>query len=115
MPPAVLGALSFLLLRDNDSAVRGIAGFGLAVLAAPGLLVAGVPLRSGAGVYLAAAVGSAVLWFVVGVVAAHRATANPTATWRHFWREYALLMLAAWIGVGVALMMANLLLGRLLF
>ncbi len=66
VPPAVLGCVSLLLLRGHTSLARGVGGFVAAVLAAPGLLVAGVPLRSGRGVYLAAVVGSAVLWMIVG-------------------------------------------------
>ena len=64
VPPAILGAISLLLLRQHTSLVRGVAGFLTAVFAAPGLLVVGAPLRSGRGVYLLAIAGSAVLWMV---------------------------------------------------
>ena len=45
VPPALLGAISLLLLRGHTSLVRGVAGFLTAVLAAPGLAVqTGTPL-----------------------------------------------------------------------
>jgi hypothetical protein len=115
VPPAVLGAISLLLLRSHTSLVRGVAGFLTAVLAAPGLLVAGAPLRSGRGVYLAAVAGSAVLWMIVGAIAAARATRVPVASWRDYWREYVWLAAGVWLGVVVALTAVNLIFGRALF
>ena len=115
LPPAALGLFSLLLLRGNTSLGRGIAGFLAAVLAAPGLLVAGAPLRSGSGVYLGAVVGSAVLWMIVGAVAARRATRLPVASWRDYWREYAWLAVGVWLGVIAALVAVNLIFGRALF
>ena len=94
LPPALLGVVALLLLRGHTSLVRGVAGFLTAVLAAPGLLVAGVPLRSGRGVYLAAVVGQR------RAVDARRRDrgaaghARPVASWRDFWREY------LWLAVG---------------
>lgn len=115
LPPGVLGLLSLLLLRGHTSLVRGIGGFLTAVLAAPGLLVAGAPLRSGRSVYLGAVVGSAVLWMVVGAIASRRATRVPAASWRDFWREYAWLAFGVWIGVVAALVSVDLVFGRALF
>jgi hypothetical protein len=107
--------MSLLLLRGHTSFVRGIAGFLTAVFAAPGLLVAGVPLRSGLGIYLAAIAGSAALWMLVGVAAALRATQIPVASWRDYWREYAWLAAGVWLGVLAALVVVNLIFGRALF
>ena len=115
LPPGVLGAVALLLLRSHTSLVRGVAGFLAAVLAAPGLLVVGAPLRSGRGVYLAAIVGSAVLWMLIGAIAARRATRVPVASWRDFWREYLWLAIGVWLGVVVALIAVNLVFGRALF
>lgn len=115
IPPGVLGGFSLLLLSSHTSLVRGVAGFLTAVLAVPGLLVAGAPLRSGRGVYLGAIVGSAVLWMLVGAVAARRATRVPAASWRDFWREYLWLAVGVWLGVIVALAAVNLVFGRALF
>ena len=115
VPPGVLGAISLLLLRGHTSLVRGVAGFLTAVLAAPGLLVAGAPLRSGGKVYLGAIVGSALLWMVVGAISAKRATRLPVASWRDYWREYVWLAAGVWLGVVVALVAVNLVFGRALF
>ena len=95
--------------------VRGIAGFLTAVLAAPGLLVVGAPLRSGGGVYLGAIVGSAVLWMIVGAISSRKATRVPAASWRDYWHEYVWLALGVWLGVIVALAAVNLIFGRALF
>lgn len=116
VPPALLGLAGALLLRgNNDSTARGLGGFALAVLAAPGLLVAGVPLRHGNAVLLGAAAGSALMWFVLGVVASRRATAVPVCSWRDFWREYLWLAAGVWLGVLGAGLAANLVMGRALF
>ena len=115
IPPGVLGAISLLLLRGHTSLVRGVGGFLTAVMAAPGLLVAGAPLRSGGKVYLGAIVGSAVLWMIVGAISAKRATRLPAASWRDYWREYVWLAAGVWLGVVVALLVVNLIFGRALF
>lgn len=114
VPPGVLGGAALLLLRGNESTVRGLAGFLLAVLAAPVLLLLGAPLEGGDSLYVAAAVASGVLWLTIGVVASRRATRSPVASWRDFWREYLWLAGGVWIGVLGALVAANLLLGRTL-
>ena len=114
-PPAVMGLLALLLLNGSTSAGRGLPGFLLAILAAPALLVFGVPLTSGAGTYLAAALLSAVLWLAIGVVASRRATRSPAPRWSDFWREWAWPAAGVWLGVVVALLVADLALGKALF
>ncbi|MEP7046426.1 MAG: hypothetical protein ABI949_07105 [Ilumatobacteraceae bacterium] len=115
IPPGVLGIAAMLLLRGHTSLVRGIAGFLLAVMAAPGLLVAGAPLRSGQAVYLGAVLASAVLWLIVGTISSRRATRVPAASWRDFWHEYVWMAAGVWLGVIVALAAVNLIFGRALF
>jgi hypothetical protein len=115
VPPGILGVVSLLLLRGHTSLVRGIVGFLTAILAAPGLLVAGAPLRSGRSVYLGAVVGSAVLWMIVGAIAARRATRMPAASWRDYWHEYIWLAAGVVLGVVLALGTVNLIFGRALF
>ena len=110
--PAVLGGVAWMLRHDNTSTTRGIASFGTAILAAPTLLVAGVPLRTGLGLYLAAIAMSVALWFAIGTFAAYRAGKGGPRTWKRFWGEYAWMLAAVWIGVVVALGAANLILGR---
>ncbi|MBI4884318.1 MAG: hypothetical protein HY826_09730 [Actinobacteria bacterium] len=109
--PMTAGSLGLLLLRDNTQTWRGAGGFLLAVLAAPGLLVAGAPLTSGSS-YTLAVLGSAVLWIGLGAIAARMATRTPVATWRDFWHEYMWLAGGIWVGVVVALVATNLILGR---
>jgi hypothetical protein len=111
VPPALMGAIALLLLRGNTSStMRGVLGFLLAVLAAPGLLVGGAPLASG-GMYLLAIAGSAVLWAAIGIAATRRATRTPVATWGDFWKDYLSLAGAVWLGTVAALVAANLILG----
>jgi hypothetical protein len=112
VPPAALGVCALLLLRGNtNSTVRGVLGFLLAILSAPGLLVAGAPLTSGAGTYGAAIAASGLVWLLLGFAASRRATSRPAATWGDFWREYLWLAGAVWLGVVGALVAANLILG----
>jgi hypothetical protein len=114
LPPAALAGVSWLLLRNNESTARGVLSFLFAVLAAPGLLVAGVPLSGSPGSHPLAIAGSVILWLALGVVASRRATREPAASWRDFWRDYLWLAGGVWIGVVGALVAANLLLGRTL-
>lgn len=115
IPAAVMGLLALVLLHGSTSTGRGIPGFALAVLAAPGLLAVGVPLATGTGRYGLAIAASAVLWFAIGVIAARRSTRSPVATWRDFWREWAWPAAGVWLGVGVALGIAKLTVGGALF
>jgi hypothetical protein len=112
LPAGALGLLAWLLVKGSESATRGIPGFGLAVLAAPTLLVVGIPMRSGTGRYVLAGATSALLWLLLGFAAARRATRRPAATWRDFWREFAWLAGGVWLGVVLALVAADLVLGR---
>ena len=102
------------MLRQNDSTLRGVLAFLLAVLAAPVLLVAGVPLSGGPGDHAWAVLASVAMWLLLGVLAARRATRIPAASWRDFWRDYIWLASGVWLGVVGALVAANLLLGRTL-
>jgi hypothetical protein len=114
IPPGVLGLLSWLLIRNSASTAKGVGGFVLGALAAPGLLVAGIPL-SATSRYVPAILGSIVLWVALGALAAWRATRRPVAGWREFWREYLWLAIPTWAGVLAALLVANLVLGQALF
>ncbi len=108
--PAAIGLLGLLLLRNNTQPWRGLGGFLLAIFAAPALLVAGAPLTTGHS-YTLALLGSCALWILLGTVASRMATRTPVATWRDYWREYFWLAGAVWIGVVVAVVAANLILG----
>ena len=108
--PAMIGLIGLLLLRNNTQTWRGIGGFLLAIVAAPVLLVTGAPLTTGHS-YTLALLGSAALWVLLGTIASRMATRTPVATWRDFWREYLWLAGGVWVGIGVALVAANLILG----
>jgi hypothetical protein len=116
LPAALLGGVGTLLLATNKgSTVRGLGGFVLCVLGAPGLIVAGVPLRAGSTATLAGVVGSIVLWFVIGTIAATRAARRPVCGWRDYWREFLWIAAGVWVGVAGAGLAANLVTGRALF
>lgn len=114
-PAAVLGLLAMALLRNNQSTGRGGVGFVAALLASPCIVFAGLPLNSGSGLWAATTVGSIVLWLLIGMLAARRATQSPVATWRNFWREYAWPATGVWIGALAAFVIADVALGRALF
>jgi hypothetical protein len=78
---------------------KGKAGFVLAEFAAPTLLAVGYPLESSPTRLLVAGITSAILWLAVGAWATTRALRSPIATWRDWWREYLVLLVAVWIGV----------------
>ena len=114
VPPACAGAIAWLLVHSNGGTLRGVVGFLLAVMAAPTLLMAGIPLATGTPLTLLALAAGALLWFALSTVAARRATRTPVATWADFWREYAWLAGAVAAGAVLALVAANLVLGRAL-
>jgi hypothetical protein len=113
VPPALIGAVAIVVLQGSTSTARGVLGFVLAVLAAPLLPAFGVPLRTGSGAVTAAVAASALLWFVLGVIAAARATRH-LGGWGRYWVEYLWLAACAWSGALLALVAANLVLGRVL-
>jgi hypothetical protein len=111
----VVGLVALVVLAGSDSPVRGVPGFILAVLVAPGVLVFGAPLAHGPVVYLGGVVVSLACWTLLGALAARRATRRAAATWSDYWRELAWLAGSMWVGLLVALLVADLALGRSLF
>lgn len=111
VPPAIVGAVALLLLRDNTALSRGLGGFLAALFAAPVLPILGVPFED-SSVYLPAVVASGVVWILLGVIASRRATRGPIATWRDFWGQMIWLIAGVWVGVVLALVIANVVLGR---
>lgn len=112
--PAILGVASVVLLRGSTTATTGVGGFLLALLAAPLLPAFGAPLRPGTGAVVAAVAASAVLWLLLGTFAAQRATRSASAGWGRFWSELVWLTACAWLGAVLAVVAANLVLGRVL-
>lgn len=112
--PAVVGGFAYGSLRLSDSAWSGAVGLVGGVLAAPGLLAAGAPFGD-RGLYPIAVVASGVMWLAVGFLASRRATRNPLATWGDYWRHYLWLAGGIWVGAGVALGIATVVIGDSLY
>lgn len=100
--PASLLGIGAALLQWTGSAVRGFGGFLLTALAAPTMLLVGVPVSGGTPRYVLAAATSLVLWLGIGAWASARATRNVVAGWRDWWHEYLWLGGPVWVGAGVA-------------
>jgi hypothetical protein len=104
--PAIALALGGLLLWWGDSALRGSGGFLLTAMAAPTMLLLGVPVAGGTPRYIVAGVTSLILWMAIGVWASRRATHRVVASWRDWWREYLWLAGPVWLGATVAFVVA---------
>lgn len=68
-------------------------------MALPTAILWGVPLRGGTTRYVGVLATSALLWAILGIWAASRATRRPIASWRTWLREYIFLLLGVWLGV----------------
>lgn len=111
--PAVLMAVAGrVLLLGSPGVVRAVAGIGCTVLAAPFVMVLGLPFASGAGVVGVALVSSIGMWLAIGTAAAVRATRRPAVAWREYWVEYAWSAAAVWTGIAVAIVAVDVALGR---
>lgn len=107
MVPGVVGLVALISLRLFDGVASGAIGLIGGVFAAPALLAVGAPFGD-RSLYPLAVAASAVLWLAVGVVASRRATRNPVATWRDYWRHFAWLCAGVWAGAAIALGLAAL-------
>ena len=81
-------------------------------LALPTAILWGIPLRGGTARYIGVVASSAVLWAILGVWAAGRATRRPIATWRTWFREYAFLLIGVWLGVLAGLVALGAIVGQ---
>ena len=107
IPPGIVGAIAYFSLRLFDTTWSGVVGLVGGVMAAPGLLAAGAPFGD-RDMYPLAVLASGVLWLLVGLLAARRATRNPMATWGDFGRHYAWMLAGVWLGALAALGVAAL-------
>lgn len=97
-----------------DGALSGAIGLIGGVFAAPMLLVVGAPFGN-RSLYPWAVAASGLLWLLVGLFAAARATRNPMAMWSDYWRHFAWLCGGVWLGAGIALTIAALSISDSLF
>ena len=109
--PGLLGALAYLSLQMSDAQWSGAVGLIGGYFAGPALLAIGAPFAD-RGVYPVAAAASALMWLLVGILAARRATRNPMATWSDYWRHYLWMLFGIWVGVIVALAIATVRIGN---
>jgi len=112
--PGIVGGIAYLSLRLFDTAWSGAVGLIGGVWAAPALLAAGAPFGD-REMYPLAVAASALLWILVGLLAARQATRNPMATWSDFWRHYAWMCGGVWAGASIALVVAALAISDSLF
>lgn len=102
VPAITLGA-ALVLYRASPctgtGCVRGRLGsWVLAALALPTALPFGIPLKADSWRWVATVVSSALLWFVLGLVAARRVSRRAVVSWRNWWAEFVWYLLAVWIG-----------------
>ena len=108
--PGILGAIAYLSLQLSDASWSGPVGLIGGYFAAPALLAIGAPFAD-RSVYPIAAVASAVMWLLIGVLAARRSTRNPMATWSDYWRHYFWMLAGIWVGVTAGLAIATVRIG----
>jgi hypothetical protein len=113
LPPLALGVIALASLKLFDGKASGYIGLVCGVFAAPALLVVGAPF-SDSNLYPIGVALSAMLWLVVGAVAARRTTRNPMADWRDFWRTFGWLAGGIWLGAAAALLVAKYSVGQAL-
>ncbi|MEZ5216498.1 MAG: hypothetical protein R2715_07885 [Ilumatobacteraceae bacterium] len=105
--PLVALGVGAALLQWTGSSLRGFGGFLLTALAAPTMLLLGVPVVDGTPRYVVAGVTSLLFWLGIGAWASSRAMrASVVATWKDWWREYAWFIAPVWIGAAAAFAIA---------
>jgi len=108
---AAIGIFAALLLVGSTSAMRGIPGFILAIVAIPTLPLFGVPVMGGTSRWLLAIFSSALLWAFVGRLAAQRSTNRTISSWPEWRREWTRLSIGVWVGAMFGLGVAAIALG----
>ena len=104
--PFGCGLLALVLLVGSESTWRGVMGFVFAIMALPTLPLVGIPVMGGAVRWLLAIASSAVVWSVIGFVAARRSTRRVATSWPEWRREWGKLAVGVWagalLGIGIA-------------
>jgi len=96
---AALGVLGVLLIA-LPGRLTGLIGFALVIVSCPLLVAFGIPLTVSASSIAIGVLASLALWFALGQWAAHRATKQPIADWRDWWKTLWPLALAMALGGG---------------
>ncbi len=105
-----VGVLLSFIVSDP---IGGSLSFVALVLAVPALPALGVPAAGGTGRFLLALVVSGAVWWVVGQVAAVRATRRPVAGNREWLVAFVQLGIGLWLGALGGLALGALALGAL--
>jgi hypothetical protein len=113
IPPAILGAIAVIALRLFEGKTSGYVGLIAGEMSAPGLLAVGAPF-SDSSLYPIGIAISAMLWLIVGAIAARRTTRNPMAGWGDYWRTFFWLAGGIWLGAAAALVVARAAVGEAL-
>lgn len=115
--PAVLLGLT-MLAKNRFPCTTGTCTTGFATnwvlpgLALPTAMLWGIPLLGSTARVVGVFATSALLWALLGYLAARRATLRPVASWRTWCREFAVLLLGVWLGVIVGLLALGALVGK---
>lgn len=107
-----MAGVGYLVWTGSEGIRPALVVWMLAALAMPTALLVGLPLFASAATLWAGVASSAVVWLLLGRAAARRATRAPIATWRDWWREFAVLTVAMWAGIGAGLLTMAFLLSR---
>lgn len=108
---AAVGIVAALLLIGSTSALRGIPGFMLAIVAIPTLPLFGVPVMGGTVRWLLAIASSAAVWAFIGHLAAQRSTNRTISSWPEWRREWTRLSIGVWAGAILGLAVTAIALG----
>lgn len=114
---AVAGGLGTALfgavLLAAPGTLLGFVGFVLVFAGLPVLPITGAPIVTSTTSYIVAILASGALWFLLGHVAALRATRRAVAGWPEWLREFWPLAFGVWAGSLLALALGAIILGAL--
>jgi hypothetical protein len=110
--PLGLAAFGYVVWTASAGIRPALIVWFLAVLAMPTAMLVGLPLFASTATLWAGVASSALVWWLLGRYAARRPTRSPIATWRDWWREFVVLTLAMWAGIGGGLLAMAFVLSR---
>ena len=110
--PLAMAVIGSVIWTGSDGIRPALIVWFLGALALPTAVLVGLPLFASTATLWAGVGTSAVVWILLGRYAARRATRAPIATWRDWWREFAVLTVAMWGGIGAGLLLMAFVLSR---